>query len=83
MTVGVLSDSFNCYAVYAVPGSGVPVSGNEGYAYNGFTADYATDVSTGALPAGVNVLAEPFTRYHRPPATAWHYGAPTQTAVQR
>ena len=46
VTVGVLSDSFNCYAVYAAPGSGVPVSGNQGYAYNGFTADYATDVST-------------------------------------
>jgi len=43
ITVGVLSDSFNCYAVYAEPGSGVPVSGYDGYAFNGFTADYATD----------------------------------------
>ena len=70
ITVGVLSDSFNCYAVYAAPGSGVPVSGNQGYAYNGFTADYQTDISTGALPSGVDVVAE---------ANCPDYGAPTQT----
>jgi hypothetical protein len=69
----VLSDSFNCYAVYAEPGSGVPVSGNEGYAPNGFTADYATDVSTGALPAGVTCSRR--TLRCRLP----DYGAPTQT----
>jgi hypothetical protein len=83
ITVGVLSDSFNCYAVYAAPGSGVPVSGNQGYAYNGFTADYATDISTGALPTGVNVLAEPYTGPSASEASATgnclNYGAPTQT----
>jgi Subtilase family len=79
ITVGVLSDSFNCYAVYAAPGSGVPVSGNQGYAYNGFTADYATDVSTGALPSGVNVLAEPYTSTPSAAGDCLAYGAPTQT----
>jgi len=69
ITVGVLSDSFNCYAVYAEPGSGVPVSGYDGYAYNGFTADYTTDESTGDLPSTVNVLEE---------ANCLNYGAPTQ-----
>lgn len=79
VTVGVLSDSFDCYSVYAVPGNGVPVSGNQGYAYNGFTADYATDVSTGALPAGVNVLAEPYTSVPSSAGDCLAYGAPTQT----
>jgi hypothetical protein len=71
ITVGVLSDSFNCYAVYAVPANNVPVSGNAGYASNGFTADYTSDVSTGALPSGVNVLAGG-------EADCLNYGAPTQ-----
>lgn len=56
--VGVLSDSFDCYAAYAASGGAVPVSGPEGYAYNGFTADYASDASTGALPSSVDVLEE-------------------------
>ena len=38
ITVGILSDSYDCYALYAAPGSGVPQSGNDGYASNGFTA---------------------------------------------
>jgi len=32
VTVGILSDSFNCYGVYDQPGSGVPASGTQGYA---------------------------------------------------
>jgi hypothetical protein len=56
VTVGVLSDSFDCYAVYAA--NDVPAGGAAGYANNGFLATYATDVSTGDLPANVNVLEE-------------------------
>ena len=75
VTVGVLSDSFNCFAQYA--GSSVPVSGFQGYAPFGFTATYADDqqpssgqaTSTAALPAGVNVVEE---------ATCMDYGQPEQ-----
>ncbi len=66
VTVGVLSVSYNCYAFYAANQgqsfSGIPdppPSGTTGYAFNGFTADAAADVASGALPsAGVNVLEE-------------------------
>jgi hypothetical protein len=67
VTVGVLSDSYDCYAVYAAAGSGVPVSGFAGYAANGFTATAATDISTEDLPATVSVLEE---------ADCLNYGAP-------
>jgi Subtilase family len=67
ITVGVLSDSFNCYSAYAA--NGVPASGAAGYASNGFTADEAKDLSTGDLPASVNVLEE---------ANCLNYGAPIQ-----
>jgi hypothetical protein len=67
ITVGVLSDSFNCYQTYA--DSGVPASGFNGYASNHFTASYASDQLTGALPAAITVLKE---------ATCLSYGAPEQ-----
>jgi hypothetical protein len=61
VTVGVISDSFNCYGVYDKPGSGVPaVTPNmTGYAQYGFATDDATfDATNGYLPASVNLLEE-------------------------
>lgn len=78
ITVGVLSDSFNCYAVYAEPNSGVPASGPRGYAPNGFTADAEQDVATGDLPANVNVLAEPYTNSPSATGDCLNFGAPAQ-----
>ena len=68
ITVGVLSDSFNCYAQYEKSGSGVPASGPNGFAPSGFLADAQTDESTGDLPTTVTVLEE---------ADCPDYGAPT------
>ncbi len=64
VTVGVLSDSFDCYGVYAAEAGQTedpPVSGPNGWAFNGFTADAASDEASGALPAAanINVLEEP------------------------
>jgi subtilisin family serine protease len=70
VTVGILSDSFNCYAVYAQAGSGVPASGTQGYAPNGFAHDDAAfDESNGYLPASVEVVAD---------ASCLQYGQPLQ-----
>lgn len=54
--VGVLSDSFDCYHTYAA--DGVAADGSDGYAPNGFTTDAEMDVTTGDLPADVDVLKE-------------------------
>jgi len=67
ITVGVLSDSYDCYPVYAA--NGVNANGLNGYANNGFNTTAAGDMATGDLPASVNVLEE---------ATCMDYGAPIQ-----
>ena len=69
LTIGVLSDSFNCYSYYAAHGPSPAGNGYNGYATNGFTATQATDVSSGALPSSVNVVEE---------ADCGNYGAPQQ-----
>jgi hypothetical protein len=67
ITVGILSDSFNCYAYYAA--NGFVASGLTGYAQNGFTATAEQDEADGALPPTVNVLQE---------ADCAEYGQPLQ-----
>lgn len=76
VTVGVLSDSFNCFSVYGAAGSGVPASGPSGYAQFGFTATAFDDetassgqsASTSALPQGGVSIAEeaPCAQYGSP-----------------
>ena len=67
ITVGVLSDSYDCYPVYAA--NGVPAGGLNGYANNGFNTTAAQDMASGDLPASVNVLVD---------ATCMAYGQPIQ-----
>jgi hypothetical protein len=67
ITVGVISDSYDCYPVYAA--NGVPAGGLNGYANNGFNTTAAGDTATGDLPASVNVIKD---------ATCMNYGAPVQ-----
>jgi hypothetical protein len=62
VTVGALSDSYNCYPTYAQ-------NRVSNYARNGFTATASTDVTSGDLPSVVSVLAE---------ARCMEYGAPAQ-----
>jgi Subtilase family len=59
LTIGVMSISFNCYSYYAAHGPSAMGNGYNGYAPNGFTATYATDIASGALPGNVNIVEEP------------------------
>jgi len=68
ITVGIVSDSYDCYQQYQDAGN-PPPGGDQGYANNGFTATAATDISTGDIPASVNVIEE---------ANCQAYGAPIQ-----
>jgi Subtilase family len=68
ITVGIISDSYDCYQQYKNSGQ-PPPGGDQGYANNGFTATAATDISTADIPASVNVIEE---------ATCQTYGAPIQ-----
>jgi hypothetical protein len=69
LTIGVMSDSFDCYAYYAAHGLSPTGNGYNGYAINSFTATQATDVASGALPGNVNVVED---------AECNNYGAPQQ-----
>jgi hypothetical protein len=69
VTVGILSDSFNCYNYYATNGPTKLGNGYNGYATNSFAATLADDIASGALAAGVNVVEE---------ADCGDYGAPQQ-----
>ena len=74
VTVGVMSDSFDCYSIYAA-NAAVPKTGAAGWASNGFSANYASDIATGALPAGVTVLSPTAADAS---AFCLNYGAPQQ-----
>ncbi|MDR3416832.1 MAG: S8 family serine peptidase [Nevskia sp.] len=62
ITVGVLSDSFNCFQQYRQRGLA-----SSSYAPNGFSADYPDDVASGDLPSGVRVLKEGDCLNYAPP----------------
>lgn len=70
VTVGVQSDSFDCYAYYAANPSSYTQFGLSGYTQNGITTDAAQDMASGALPSSVNVVQD---------ADCANYGGPLQS----
>jgi Subtilase family len=76
ITVGVLSDSYDCYSVYAA--NGVNASGLNGYANNGFNTTAAGDMATGDLPSSVNLVSTTTNPPEPGEADCMAYGAPIQ-----
>ena len=71
--VGILSDSYNCYAAYAA--NGVPAGGHNGYANeNGIITTAAGDISTGDIPSSVTVNEESNTNTAKASNTCFDFG---------
>jgi hypothetical protein len=76
VTVGVISDSYNCYTQYA--DNGVPAGGNAGYANNGFNTTAASDTTSGDLPSSVSIVDVSTDNPGNGEANCLAYGAPVQ-----
>jgi hypothetical protein len=76
ITVGVLSDSYDCYPIYAA--NGVPTGGLNGYANNGFNTTAAQDTASGDLPATVAIVDVTTDSPGAGEANCMAYGAPVQ-----
>jgi hypothetical protein len=76
VTVGVISDSYDCYPVYAA--NGVPAGGLNGYANNGFNTTAASDTTSADLPSSVSIVDVSTDNPGNGEANCLAYGAPVQ-----